>query len=269
MLSKDIPTIQTFELPKWEVITPHTQHSLLVKSLLVQQEEALKSSSLSTTKMLELINKTIFDCIDNKKAPFDSIDSFMKNLTLVDREALIYGLVISSYGEEQEFNITCSVCSKTFTQKANLTQNTDVNLYEGKEPLLKKEIKITLPVSKYEVTLQMPTLWDEYVFANSRGVSPEVLRKADDYLIVKQLDIPAVNNKEPEKLQTLHINNIFEIYSYMRNLPARDRRIIYDSWKDTYGEYGIKVIVSTQCPHCGNRSEMFINMISELFRLSQ
>lgn len=270
MIAKDMPTFQSFELPKWEVITPHTQHRLLIKSMLVQQEEALKSSSLSTTKMLDLINKTVYDCLDSREAPFDTVDGFMKNLTLADREALIYGLIVSSYGEEQDFNVTCNACSKNFTEKASLTQNVDIKLYEDKEPILKKKVDVTLPVSKYTVQLQMPTLWDEYVFANSRGVSPDVLRKADDYLVVKQLNIPAVvDPKKPDEVKTLAINNIFEIYSYMRNMSPRDRKTIYSAWKENFGEYGLKIVIGTVCPHCGNRSDMYISMINELFRLSQ
>lgn len=269
MFSNDMPKFQSFELPKWEVFTPHTRHTLLMKSLLVQQEEALKTSAISTTKMLDLINKTIFDCMDTHDTPFNTIEGFMKNLTLADREALLYGLIIASYGEDQEFNVTCSACSKTFQEKANLTQNIDIKVYKDKEPILQKKVDVELPISKSIATLQMPTLWDEYVFANSKGVSPDVLRKADDYLAVKSLQMPAINEKDPEKPKMLIIDSVFEIYAYMRNMSARDRKTIYKSWNQHFGDYGIKVAVPTLCPYCGNRGELFISMINELFRLSQ
>jgi len=85
VMDMDLPKINEFELPKWLVITPHTKHNVSMKSLLVQQEETLKSSALSTVKMLELINKIVYDCIDERKAPFDNIENFMKNITMADR----------------------------------------------------------------------------------------------------------------------------------------------------------------------------------------
>lgn len=269
MFSKDMPQFQAFELPKWEVLTPHTLQKISMKSLLVQQEEALKTSAISTTKMLELINKIIFDCMDTHEAPFDTMENFMKSLTLADREALIYGLVVASYGEEQDFNVTCSVCSKTFIEKANLTQNVDIKIYQDKGAIIQKKVDVELPISKAIATLQMPTLWDEYIFANSKGVSPDVLRKADDYLTVKTLKILAKDEKEPEKTKYLIIDNVFEIYAYMRTMSARDRKTIYKEWNTVFGDCGVRVNIPTLCPHCGNRGEMFINMINELFRLSQ
>jgi len=269
MFSKDMPQFQAFELPKWEVLTPHTLQKISMKSLLVQQEEALKTSAISTTKMLELINKIIFDCMDTHEAPFDTMENFMKSLTLADREALIYGLVVASYGEEQDFNVTCSVCSKTFTEKANLTQNVDIKIYQDKGAIIQKKVDVELPISKAIATLQMPTLWDEYIFANSKGVSPDVLRKADDYLTVKTLKILAKDEKEPEKTKYLIIDNVFEIYAYMRTMSARDRKTIYKEWNTVFGDCGVRVHIPTLCPHCGNRGEMFINMVNELFRLSQ
>ncbi len=269
VMDMDLPKINEFELPKWLVITPHTKHNVSMKSLLVQQEETLKSSALSTVKMLELINKIVYDCIDERKAPFDNIENFMKNITMADRETLIFGLVVASYGEEQDFNVTCNACSKTFTEKSNLVQNLEINLYNGKEPMLKKDVDVVLPVSKATAVLRMPTLWDEYIFANSKGISQEVIRKADDYLVVKALKLPAKDSKDPEKNTTVIMDNVFDIYAQMRSMPARDRKTIYKAWTENFGEYGTKVLIPTLCPHCGNRGEMNVSMISEMFRQSQ
>lgn len=265
---KDLPAIKQFTFPQFEVITPHTGHSFLVRSMTVSQESVLKESAVSPTKALSIVNQTIFECIENKEAPFNSLDGFEKNLSMVDRVALMYGLIIATYGETQKMNLTCPACDKSFEINANLTANTEVKLYQGKENFIDKTVQIELPASKYKVVLKVPTLYDEKTFSLAKGVSKELMNKIDDYLIIKQLIVPAIetldNGEKVEK--EMVINNILEIYTTICKLPARDRRFIYESWNDIFGGYGVNVSIPTICPDCGRETKIQLNVVEELFR---
>ena len=195
---KDMPTFQNIEFPVWEVVTPHTGHSVSMRSLTVAQEEVLKTSATTPVKTLAIINQIIYECMQEKGTkPFDTLENFERNITMADREALIYGLIIASYGETQDFSITCPACGKNYEIKnASLTENVEIKLYNNNESMIEKKVTITLPVSKYNAVLKMPTLYDERLFASSKGVGSDVLRKADDYIIVKSLDIPAKDDED-------------------------------------------------------------------------
>lgn len=267
---RDVQKIDSFDFPVWEVQTPHTRYNLMVRSLTVAQEEVIKTSAVSTANMLTLLNQIAFECIKEKPEALATLDLFEKNLSITDRLSILYGIIIASYGEDQEFNIQCSNCGYVYETKASLTTNANISLYTGKEDLLRKNPIIDLPVSKYKAVLCIPTLQDEKAFALSKGVSQEVIRKADDYIVVKELHLPSTTIKDgEEKTKWVVVDNIFEIYSRIRDLPTRDRKSIYRQWREIYSDYGIEVKIPSLCPQCTYRTTTPVNILGELFRLSQ
>jgi len=283
--AKDLPKFEDFQFPTFEVVTPHSKLHLTVRSLTVAQEERLRESALTAAKATALLNQTVFECITDKEPPIDTLINFERNISIVDREALLYGILVASYGEEQEFNITCSTCSYNYTVKENITENVDIKLYDGRENLIEKTVEVELPISKYKAILCLPTLKDEREFANSKGISQDILRRADSYIIMKELHIPQKQTQakqqpadgETEKptptnnddKKYLVVKNVFEIYSYMRSLPSRDKVAIRKAWNDAFGDYGISLLVRGTCPNCGRSEENPVSLIAELFRLSQ
>ena len=284
--AKDLPKFEDFQFPTYEVITPHSKLHLTVRSLTVAQEERLRESALTAAKATALLNQTVYECITEKEPPLDTIYNFERNVSIIDREALLYGILVASYGEEQDFTINCSACDFQYTVKENITENVDIRLYEGRESLIAKTVDVTLPISKYKAVLCLPTLKDEREFATSKGISQEILRRADSYIIIRELHIPqkqivtkqkpeenienesSTNNSEDDK-KYLVVKNVFEIYSYLRNLPSRDKIAIRKAWNEAYGNYGINLYVRGTCPNCGKSEENPVSLIAELFRLSQ
>lgn len=267
---RDIPKFEDIQFPTYEVITPHSGLSLTVRSLSVSQEERLKESSLTPARATALLNQIIYECITEKNPPIDNLFNFEKNISLVDREAIVYGILIASYGEEHEFNITCSSCGHVYEIKENITENVEIKPYTGNENLITKYVEVELPVSKYKAVLCLPTLHDEREFASSKGVSQEILRKADSYIIVKELHALKKSESDDDKEKKyLIIKNVFEIYSFMRNMPARDKIAIRKAWNEAYGDYGLRLKVRGVCPNCGRPEEFPVSLMAELFRLSQ
>lgn len=274
--ARDIPKFEDVQFPTFEVVTPHSGLNLTVRSLSVSQEERLKESSLSPAKATALLNQIIYECVTEKNKPIENLFNFEKNISLVDREAIVYGILVASYGEEQEFNITCSSCGHMYEIKENITENVEMKMYEGKENLITKNEEVELPISKFKAVLCLPTLYDEREFATSKGVSQDILRKADSYIIVKELHALKKREKTPdgkvdedEDKKYLVVKNVFEIYSFMRNMPARDKTAIRKAWNDAYGDYGLRLKVRGVCPNCGRPEEFPVSLMAELFRLSQ
>lgn len=268
---KQAPKFDSFEFPVFEVITPHTNYHLKVRSLTVAQEEMLKTSAVSTLNMISLINQVVFECIQEKPEAIATLDTFERGLTVTDRETILYGMLIASYGENQKFTIQCPSCGNIYDVDGSLTDNAEIKLYEGKEELLKKNTTITLPISKYKAVLTIPTIRDEKSFTASKGISQDVVKKADSYLICKELQAPSSTTKENGEVDVKYfsIDNIFEIYAKMRELPARDRKTLTDSWTENYGSYGVTVKIPALCPVCTTRTESTLSMLGELFRLSR
>ena len=78
--------------PEYEVITPQTKLSFTVRSLNVQEEERLKGSILTPQKITEHLNKCLYESLVTKPEVIKDFKTFLENVTLKDRDALLYGL---------------------------------------------------------------------------------------------------------------------------------------------------------------------------------
>lgn len=266
---KDLPTMKKFEFPVYEVVTPHTNHSFTVRSMTVDQESVIKESSVSPVKLDTIISQTIFDCIEDKKAPFNTLEGFEKNLTYRDREALIFGLIVASYGETQKYTYKCPNCEKEFEVEINLAENADVNIYDGGEDLINKEVTIDLPVSKYKAVVKLPSLFESKALYNVKGIDKTVIDKMSEYNIVKKLIVPGfeVDKATGEKIEKNYVvDKLIEIYSTIKKLPARDRKAIQNAVVDMYGKYKLAINIPTTCPNCGHEFETSLDVTQELFR---
>ena len=68
--------------PEYEVITPQTNQSYTLRSLSVSEEERLKGSLITPTKIADHLNKCLFESIVNKPKSIKDMDDFLKNITL-------------------------------------------------------------------------------------------------------------------------------------------------------------------------------------------
>lgn len=266
---KDLPTMKKFEFPVYEVVTPHTNHSFTIRSMTVDQESVIKESSVSPVKLDTIISQTIFDCIENKEPPFNTLEGFEKNLTYRDREALIFGLIVASYGETQKYSYKCPNCDKEFDVDINLGENTDVKIYNGGEDLINKEVTIDLPVSKYKAVVKLPSLFESKALYNIKGVDKSVIDKMSEYNIVKKLIVPGyeIDTATGNKIEKEYvIDKLIEIYSTIRKLPAKDRKAIQNAVVDMYGKYKLTIEVPTVCPSCGHEFTTSLDVTQELFR---
>ena len=81
-------------------------------------------------------------------------------------------------------------------------------------------------------------------------------------LIINRFEQELADNKEP-KVYSERID-ILDAY---RSLPARDKRVIHETYKEEFGKYGVELKMKTFCPHCSAEEDVDIDLVSQFFRM--
>jgi len=249
--------------PEYEVTTPQTKLTFNVRSLNVSEEERMKGSLISPNKITEHLNKCIYETIVKKPASIKDFEGFLKSLTLKDRDALLYGLYHITYEEVRNYDITCSACNKQYPVTIAASDTFNFNMYPDKD-ILKKQTKKELPVSKgVSVTLKQPTLWDELTAIKNLGSRPgSSIELITETLIIQSFEQDMPDSKEP-KTYTERVD-ILDAYL---SLPARDKRIIHETYNEEFGKYGVDLKMKSFCPHCSAEEDVEIDLVSQFFRM--
>ena len=250
------------KFPEYEVITPQTKMSFTVRSLTVKEEERLKGSLMTPTKIHEHLNKCIFDSLVAKPEQVTDYDSFLKSVTLKDRDALLYGLYHISYEEIRNYDVTCSSCSREYpvTVQASATFN---YMPYPHDKILEKRFPVELPASKGVVcTLKQPTLYDEMIAIKTQGVGKD----SNMDVITETLIIDKFQHT-PEEGDTVIYSERGDIIDAYMSLPARDKRAIHKSYRDELGQYGISLKMKTSCVHCGAEDLIDLDLVANFFRM--
>jgi hypothetical protein len=246
-------------LPEYEVITPQTGLSYTVRSMTVQEEEKLKGSLLTTNKITEHLNKCLYDCIVKRPEEIKDYDTWMKNTTLKDRDALLYGLYHITYEEIRNYDITCGACSKNYAVTVKASETFNYNQYPDKD-ILSKSIVVPLPMLKgVSATIKQPTLFDESVAFKTIATSN--MDMLIETLIIKSI----IQNTEigDSKIYTDR-DDILDAYKV---IPSKDKREIFKSYKDNFGQYGISLLMKATCIHCENQEDINLDLVSNFFRM--
>jgi len=124
-----------YEYPHFTVICPQTGNSFDVRTLNVQEVNQLKGSMMVQTKTPSLINKIIWNAIENNPDEIKDLETFKKMITLRDRESILYGIYCSTFGDEEEFKVTCRNCEHEEPIKVSMEKLFSMNAYPGSESL--------------------------------------------------------------------------------------------------------------------------------------
>lgn len=248
--------------PEYEVITPQTVNSFHVRSLNVQEEERLKGSLLTPSKINEHLNKCLYDSCTKRPSGMANYDSFLKNTTLKDRDALLYGLYHITYEEIRNYDVTCGSCRKEYPVTVQASATFDMNQYPG-DDILSKEVNVELPLSKgVTAVIKQPTLYDEMIALKSLG--PKV---SANYDTITETLILVRFQHTPEKGDSVVYSDRDDVIDAYRSLPAKDKRAIYNAYRDNFGQYGITLRMQSNCIHCGNDEVLDIDLVENFFRM--
>ena len=248
--------------PEYEVHTPQTNLAYNVRSLNVQEEERLKGSLLSAIKVNDHLNKCIYEAITQKPENVQTYDAFLKNTTLKDRDALLYGLYHITYEEIRNYDITCMSCRKEYPVTVKASSTFSMNSYPTKD-ILTRQVKVDLPISTGVFAfIKQPTLFDEATALKTLGiVSGTNMDILTETLIISKFQ------HNPEEGDTAIYSEREDVMDAYMSLPSRDKREIYKQYKEEFGQYGISLKMLSTCIHCGHQEEIDIDLVENFFRM--
>lgn len=247
--------------PEYEVITPHTKLSFSVRSLTVQEEENMKGSLMTPEKITEHLNKCIYDSIVQKPKDIQDYDTFLKRLTLRDRDALLYGLYHITYEDIRNYEVRCANCRENYNVSLKVSDAFNFKPYPG-EKILKERIKADLVVAKgVSAIVKQPSLFDEVTSIKQLiGRPGSTIDMINETLIIEKFE-QATEGQEP-----ITLSDKVDILDAFISLPARDKRLIHKTYMDTFGNYGIELKMKSYCQHCGKEELIDIDLVDNFFR---
>jgi len=248
--------------PEYEVITPQTKKSFTLRSLTVQEEERLKGSLVTPTKIAEHLNSCLFQSLVKMPKEIDSLDTFLKNITLKDRDALLYGLYHITYEEIRNYEVRCTVCAKEYQVTVQASSTFNFNSYP-KNDVLSAKLKVKLPISTgVTAVVKQPTLVDEMMaiknLANRPGTSLEI--------ITETLILDSFEQDIEEKTEPKVYSDRIDIMDAYLSLPAKDKRVIFKAYEQAFGKYGVELKMKSYCSSCGKEDEFDIDLVDSFFR---
>lgn len=249
------------QYPEYEVITPQTKQSFTVRSMNVQEEERLKGSLVTALKVAEHLNSCLYESIVKKPDNITDLDSFMRNTTLKDRDALLYGLYHITYEEIRNYQVKCTHCGHSYPVTVQASSTFNYNAYPGKDILSVKQ-KVELPKSKGVFAyIKQPTLFDELYAIKNFGNNPGTTID----LITETLIIDKFEQDTSTGSLVSYTDRIDIIDAYM-SLPAKDKRAIYQTYEENFGKYGIELKMKSFCNSCGKDDIYNIELVENFFR---
>ena len=249
-------------LPVYEVIAPQTGQSFTVKSLTVLQEERLKTSMITPVKVVEHLDRCIFEQLDKKPANITDFDSFLKNVTCKDRDALLYGLSHCTYGDERVFELKCPNCGKSFSAKTSMNSCFDVKAYPGKD-IFTKEIPLKMKfIEGVTAVIKQPTCYTELQRSKSTPSIYSNTSTSSETLIIDRFEDCPLESKEP--IVYTETQDIIDAYL---SLSPVDKRRIFKTYMKEFGQYQITLKMSAYCPKCGESSEYDLDLADNFFQM--
>jgi len=248
--------------PEYEVITPQTKKSYTVRSLNVQEEEQLKGSLVTPTKIHEHLDKCIYDSIVKKPDDVKDYETFLKSVTLKDRDALLYGLYHISYEEVRNYDVTCSDCGKDYSVTVDISSTFNFIEYPH-DDILTRKIPLKLDdIQGVTCFVKQPTMFDELTAVKSLGIATDTrLELLTETLVIDSFQYT------PESGNPEIYNSRDDIIDAYLQLPAKDKRKIHKVYREEFGKFGILLKMRSTCTFCGHEEIIDIDLVTNFFRM--
>lgn len=249
--------------PEYEVITPQTKLSFNVRTLNVQEEENLKGSLVTPIKVAEHLNKCLYDVITKKPDSIKDYDTFLRTLTLKDRDALLYGLYHITYEDIRNYMVKCGKCGKEHPVTVRASDTFNFTAYPGNDRIQDKRILVPLPVTNtVNAIIKQPTLFDEIIalkqYASRPGTSIE--------LVVTTLIIEKFEEQKQELKEPIEYSDRGDIIDAYLALSPKDKREIHQKYEQEFGKYQIELKMQSFCVACTNSEVITLDLVDSFFR---
>lgn len=251
--------------PEYEVITPQSHQSFKVRTLTVQEEEKLKGSYVTPLKITELLNRCIYDVTTEAPDDITSFDEFLKNVTLRDREALLFGVHHISYEEIRNYDVPCTNpnCQHVNSVTVNASDIFDVIPFPEND-VLSKRVDHQLEVfKKIRVKLKQPTLYDEIHGLKNLGARPGTTNDQ----IISILPIVGIYEEDDDGNVVQQFEDKEDILDAYKSLPSKDKKSINKKYTDEFGQYGITLKMRMTCQQCSQERVANVDIVENFFSM--
>ena len=269
-LNVDVKELDIEPNKKYFVRLPHSGYEFNVRGLTVEEEDTIKSSNSSTKRAAETIMKVLYNCISNdvkgKGQPFETYESFIRNISLPDRDTIVLAVIEQTYESTHDMNVRCAKCGKNFTESVCIPDCVTYKHYMGKSPIMQKRHVLTFPDLKWKMYLKIPTVSDELRTLNTNQMSGDLQRSAD-YIFIDRIEYAM--KVDTGQIVEDTVNNCAQIYGMIKGQPAIIRKRIEKEYEKFRGDYGVSGSYDTVCKYCESPITVTIVPISHFLFLVQ
>ena len=214
---------------------------ITIRPMSLADEEILGNKTYS--KNGTIFSKLLDSCIVN--------DVNVKKLIPYDVFYLLYYLRKITYGEDYKFEITCPECGKKYEKTIDISE---VEWEEIEDKTVRGIKTVKLPVSKFTLTIEAPTLGNEEEVVK---ISKKFEDSSDTILnyVVRTREL-LDNNGEPV--------NPDDYADFFEALPGKDRAEITKAF-EKIEDLTVPVVKMT-CPKCSAEDEASIPFTKDFFR---
>jgi len=335
----DLFTGFKIEYPEYTVVTPQSGLFYGIRALNVGEADRLKNSITIPSKATDIINQVIWGSLITKPKFIKDYEQWKKETTLRDRESLMFGLYMTSFPEERDFDLKCSKCGEETTLNLNIENMLEFIPYPGcqmmkeqyrfaratdpyetpadmemeqhiaKEKISKakktkkkeeddaitfiddvedekeenieikeevieetenptniltERIKTVMPVSKVVAYVKQPTIYEEQeIFKFAPLGNKKNTDLLNETLIIDKFEQYEPGNKKPSMV----VSDRRDILTAYQSLPNKDKRHLFDVFKNSFGQYGIELKSNWNCPSCNNENELGLDIVTQFFRM--
>ena len=147
-------------------------------------------------------------------------------------------------------------------EKPVVTNIIDYHFENETEDILHREIKVQLPISGIYAIIHQPTLEIEAnVIKSAPYIESEQIDLANDTFIIKRFD-----EYEGDVLVNSITDRVTIIEGY-QELPAGDKKIMYETYNTEFGKYAMNLKSHWKCGGCDFKNPIRLDTITLFFRM--
>jgi len=260
----------------FEIQLPVSLDFLEITSMTGEEEQALKSASVTPETFLKKLNEVIYNHSTLKKTGKVTFREFLSNLYPPDKSAAIFGMLVSSYAVLPSIEKKCESCGKSY-----VIEEAPENLIH--EDTFKHIWDKELPPSEYteiqsvydgfiNFEIGMPSETDRLIITsiiNPDNISDNVEKNESvfdfgDTLVFFTKSI-IVQDGNGEEIVLTDLTQ--DIYPFIKNLsPKMKDRIRADIDLSVFDKYLPDFYLEAECTHCKHQEKVEVDPELTFFR---
>lgn len=251
--------------PEHEIVTPQGLKHFTVRTLTVSEEEVLKGSMLAPGTIAQHISEVLWKCIVKKPDDIKTYDDFIKKTTLKDRDALIIGLHIATYGDIDKYSVDCPDCGFSNEVAINIENSMSYLLWSDESvSFVDRRLDVPLQIFKgVTAVLKTPTIADEIeTNKKTQHMSDQMSRLMMELLMIDKFKVDP-SEKNPDGDEITDRQNILAAYN---SLPSRDKSLISKTYREEFNKYQLQIKAVVKCRGCGREIDTSVDMTQQFFR---